>query len=68
MLMLINDRGAADKSYLVYTILTILVIGHGWKKENYWKLALTGTATCLIGGYAIYSNNFCILIPMGNSK
>ena len=63
-----NGRGGAGKSYTINTILTTLVNEHGLGEDCYLKLATTGKAACVIGGYTVHSHKFGMGLPVGDHK
>ena len=67
-LIIMNGRGGAGKSYTIDAILTTLVNKHEFGEDCYLKLATTGKAACVIGGYTVHSHKFGMGLPIGNAK
>ena len=67
-LIVMNGQGGTGKSYTIDTVLTTLVNEYGLDEDCYSKLATTGKATCLIGGYNLHIHQFGMGIPVGNKN
>ena len=67
-LIIMNGRGEAGKSYTIDTILTTLVNDHDLDDDYYLKLATTGKAACVSGGYTVHSHKFGMGLPVGERK